>query len=163
MFKVGLFEKVSLKQYNEAVGDRLDIVSIYEDIPLPSRATVDSAGYDFYAPYTVCLSPGETVTIPTGIRVSMDKGWVLKIYPRSGFGFKYKLRLNNTVGVIDGDYYYSDNEGHIMIRLSNEGDKDLMITKGQAFAQGIFEMYGITKDDNTTATRNGGFGSTDKQ
>lgn len=169
MYKVGNFKKVSLQQFsmdvesNRPGSKNADLHIVHEEIQLPSRATTDSAGYDFYAPYTVSLAAGESVVIPTGVRAEIDRGWVLKIYPRSGLGFKFRLRLNNTVGVIDGDYYYSDNEGHIMIKLSNEGDKDLIISKGQAIAQGIFEVYGITKDDNVTATRNGGFGSTDKQ
>ncbi len=57
------------------------------------------------------MKPGETVKVPTGIRVEMEENWVLKCYPRSGLGFKYRLQLNNTVGIIDSDYFYSDNEG----------------------------------------------------
>ena len=94
----------------------------------------------------------------------MEEGWVLKIYPRSGLGFKYRLGLNNTVGIIDQDYYFSDNEGHIQIKMtnaSNEG-KTLSVKAGDAFAQGIFIEYGITYDDDVTDQRNGGFGSTNR-
>ena len=79
----------------------------------PKRATSGSAGYDFYAPCGISLKPGETVKVLTGIRARIDEGWVLTLYPRSGLGFRYRLQLNNTVGVIDSDYYGSDNEGHI--------------------------------------------------
>ena len=82
------------------------------------------------------------------------------MYPRSGLGFKFRLMLNNTVGVIDSDYYYSDNEGHIHIKLFNGGSRRLEIAAGEAFAQGIFLPFGITEDDSATAKRNGGFGST---
>jgi len=131
---------------------------------LPKRATKGSAGYDFYAPFTFTLKPGETIKIPTGIRAQMEENWVLKIYPRSGLGFKYRLQLNNTVGIIDSDYYYSDNEGHIFIKITNDSKdgKKVYIREGEAFAQGIFSEYGITVDDDVTDVRNGGFGSTTK-
>lgn len=137
--------------------------SIYENLKLPVRATYGSAGYDFFAPFDFTLSPGEEITIPTGIRADIGEGYVLMIFPRSGLGFKYKLTLNNTVGIIDSDYFFSDNEGHIMIRLTNcSGTKTLTVTAGQGFAQGVFLPFGITEDDVVSGVRNGGFGSTTK-
>ena len=145
MKRVAQFEKISESQFQK------DCTGFeYGDIKLPRRATSGSAGYDFFACADVELKPGETVKMPTGIRVKIDDGWVLKIYPRSGLGFKYRLQLNNTVGIIDSDYYNSDNEGHIFIK------------KGDGFAQGIFVEYGITFDDDVSEIRNGGFGSTSK-
>jgi dUTP pyrophosphatase len=92
----------------------------------------------------------------------MEENWVLKCYPRSGLGFKFRLQLNNTVGIIDSDYFYSDNEGHIFAKLTNDSNegKVLCVEKGSGFMQGIFVEYGITLDDDATAVRNGGFGST---
>ena len=92
----------------------------------------------------------------------MEENWVLQCYPRSGLGFKFRLQLNNTVGIIDSDYYGSDNEGHIQIKLTNDSreGKRLEVKEGTGFAQGIFLEYGITVDDETTEERNGGFGST---
>ena len=139
-----------------------EVQNIYENIRLPKRATAGSAGYDFFSPLSFELKPGETIKIPTGIRAEMECGWVLKLYPRSGLGFKYRLQLNNTVGIIDSDYFYSDNEGHIFIKItnaSNEG-KTVQVEAGTGFAQGIFLEYGITMDDDVEAVRNGGFGST---
>ena len=129
---------------------------------LPKRATAGSAGYDFFAPAEFTLKPGETVKIPTGIRVEMQPEWVLKCYPRSGLGFKYRLQLNNTVGIIDSDYFYSDNEGHIFSKITNDSNenKTLTIPADTGFMQGIFVEYGITVDDDATEIRNGGFGST---
>ena len=94
----------------------------------------------------------------------MEDGWVLKCYPRSGLGFKYRLQLDNTVGIIDSDYFYSDNEGHMFAKITSDAkqDKTLTVEKGQGFMQGIFVEYGITTDDEVTAVRNGGFGSTTK-
>ena len=108
------------------------------------------------------LKPGETLKMPTGIRAQMELGWVLKIYPRSGLGFKYRLQLNNTVGIIDSDYFDSDNEGHIFIKITNDSNenKTLHVDAGTGFAQGIFVEYGITVDDEADGVRNGGMGST---
>ena len=124
----------------------------------------EERGYDFFAPVRLILEPGETLKIPTGIRVEMDPEWVLKCYPRSGLGFKYRLQLNNTVGIIDSDYFYSDNEGHMFSKITNDTneEKTIDIAQGEGFMQGIFVEYGITVDDDVTDVRNGGFGSTTK-
>ena len=134
------------------------------EIKLPTRASEHSAGYDFYSPLTFSLAPGETIKIPTGIRAEINEGWVLMLYPRSGLGFKYRVQLNNTVGIIDSDYFYSDNEGHIFIKITNDSNegKTVAVEAGQGFAQGLFMPFGITVDDEVSAMRNGGFGSTTK-
>lgn len=161
MQRIAKFSVVSLKEFSSAyIG--ADVESVYSSIRVPERATSGSAGYDFYTPFAVNLAPGESVKIPTGIRARIAEGWVLQVFPRSGLGFKYRLMLNNTVGIIDSDYYFSDNEGHIMIKIYNGGDKEVNLPGGTAFAQGIFIPYGITEDDAVTSSRNGGFGSTDK-
>lgn len=169
MQKIARFHKVSLEEFKKGFADCLSenedqVLTIYEAIKLPKRATSGSAGYDFYAPIAFSLHPGETLKIPTGIRVEMEDNWVLKLYPRSGLGFKYRLQLNNTVGIIDSDYFYSDNEGHIMAKITNDSneDKAFNIEAGTGFMQGIFVEYGITVDDDATEIRNGGFGSTSK-
>ena len=158
MKKIAKFEKISLfnfcKEYEHA---------LYDQVILPKRATTGSAGYDFFAIQPFTLEPNQTMKIPTGVRVKIQEGWVLKIYPRSSLGFKYKLRLDNTVGIIDSDYYFADNEGHIYIKITNCGDQPLTVEKGKAFAQGVFVEYGITEDDECEAQRTGGFGSTDNQ
>ncbi len=133
------------------------------DVILPTRATTGSAGYDFRSPVSFTLAPGEGITVNTGVRCRMDEGWVLLLFPRSGLGFKYRLRLDNTVGVIDSDYYHSSNEGHIMVKLCNRGEKTLTVSKGDAFCQGVFVPFGITEDDTVTTLRDGGLGSTDKK
>ena len=157
------FYKVSYEQFQMGM-EKEDVKDIYDAIKLPRRATKGSAGYDFYTPIDIHLESEETVKIPTGIRCEMNERWVLMIYPRSGLGFKYRLQLNNTVGVIDSDYFYSDNEGHIFIKMTNDSNegKVVDVQAGQGIAQGIFMTYGITEDDDATETRNGGFGSTTK-
>ena len=162
MNRIARFENVSPAHFATDWEDAFGNVPTPELPALPTRATAGSAGYDFRIPCDLTLAPGETVKIPTGIRVRMADGWVLQIFPRSGLGFKYRLQLNNTVGIIDSDYYYSDNEGHILIKVTNSNTegKTLSLKKGDSFAQGIFLPFGITEDDDVTAVRNGGFGST---
>ena len=154
MHRIAKFHKVSLDQFLEGMTDEFpeytqeDIRDIYDSIELPRRATKGSAGYDFFAPFSFSLPPGSTIKVPTGIRAEMEEDWVLKLYPRSGLGFKYRLQLNNTVGVIDSDYFYSDNEGHIFVKLTNDSNegKTVDIGAGTGFIQGIFMEYGITVD-----------------
>lgn len=168
MKRIARFEKVSQSQFKEDFLDtfgktgQMDCELAYELAAIPKRATTGSAGYDFITPVPIHLKPGESMKVPTGIRAFMEEGWVLQIYPRSGLGFKYRLQMNNTVGIIDSDYYYSDNEGHIFIKITNDSreGKELHLEAGSGFAQGIFMEYGITVDDDAEVSRNGGFGST---
>lgn len=168
--RIAQFHKVSYEQFKEGAADTwgnledAELRRVYDAIRLPQRATAGSAGYDFYTPFPLRIEPGKTVKIPTGIRVQMEENWVLKCYPRSGLGFKYRLQLNNTVGIIDSDYFYSDNEGHIFAKLTNDTneEKTVELEAGKGFMQGIFVEYGITVDDDVTAVRNGGFGSTSR-
>ncbi len=157
MKRIAQFFKVSENQFIKD-GTREEFSSII----LPKRATKGSAGYDFFAPKAFSVNSGETVKIATGVRVKIEEGWALKIYPRSSLGFKYRLTLNNTVGIIDSDYFFADNEGHIFIKMTNCGDTPLTVERGKAFAQGIFVEYGITVDDECETLRTGGLGSTDK-
>ena len=169
MKRIARFEKVSLEQFKKDYLDTFNtlenVEEIYNDIKLPKRATKGSAGYDYFAPFEITLKPNETIKIPTGIRAYMEEGWVLKNYPRSGLGFKFRLQLNNTVGIIDSDYYYSSNEGHIMCKITNDTNenKTIIVKKGDGFIQGIFVEYGITYDDEVSEVRDGGFGSTTKK
>lgn len=157
MNRIAKFEKVSKTEFLKSGTEQA-----YESVILPRRATAGSAGYDFFAPTQFTLSAGETIKIATGIRVKIANGWALLIYPRSSLGFKFRLRLDNTVGVIDSDYYNADNEGHIFIKLTNCGNEPLVVKQGKAFAQGLFTPFGITEDDDCDAARTGGIGSTDK-
>ena len=169
---VAKFDKVSFEQFKkdtkkcfgENYPEELIIEAYNVNLQLPTRATRGSAGYDFKIPFDIFWEPKETFIIPTGIRVHMNTNWVLKIYPRSSLGFKYRMELDNTTGIIDSDYYYSKNEGHILAKITNntKEEKTLILHPGDAFIQGIFCHYGITEDDNVTEVRNGGFGSTNK-
>ena len=155
------FEKISFEQFKKDIKDDKEL---YESYSLPRRSTKNSAGYDFYALFDYTLKPKEIMKIPTGIKVSMEKDDVLFLIDRSSMGFKYNVRMCNQVGVVDQDYYNNpNNEGHMWIRIQNEGDKDYVVKKGNAMIQGIFMKYLKTDDDiESNQERNGGFGSTNK-
>ena len=170
MKRIAKFEKVTAARFAadwvaSFGGSEAAALAVYDYIRLPKRATTGSAGYDFFMPSAITLAPGQQIRIPTGIRVRMEPGWVLQCYPRSGLGFKYRLQLNNTVGIIDSDYYNSDNEGHIFAKLTNDSreEQSISLQAGDGFMQGIFVEYGLTVDDEAAGVRNGGFGSTDDQ
>lgn len=170
MEKIAKFEKVSFEQWKNDVVQEFqmendELKKMYDAIKLPKRSTSGSAGYDFYMPFSIVLAANTYIKIPTGIRCKMDDGWVLKMYPRSGHGFKTGVHLANTVGIIDADYYGADNEGHINIKLVNDSSiaKRIEFKQGDAFCQGIFVPFGITVDDDADGIRTGGFGSTDNK
>ena len=158
--EIARFEKVSKEQFNKDLKDLLNIEGEhYNDIVLPKRATSGSAGYDFTSPIDFVLKPNEMIKIPTGIRCFIEEGYVLNIYPRSSLGFKYQISLANTVGIIDADYYNALNEGHIIVALVNRGSKEVSISKGDRFVQGIFYQFFTAKEEEVTNVRVGGFGS----
>ena len=173
MKKVATFEKVSFEQFRKDVKDVFnsnnvllhdaEYEAMYDNIKIPTRATSGSAGYDFCIPFSWGLDVDKDIKIPTGIRCVIEDGWFLSVVPRSSLGFKYYTRLANTLGIVDSDYAFADNEGHIFVKIRNEGDKPLLLDKGERFAQGIFIPYGVADDEEVTTTRRGGFGSTGKQ
>lgn len=163
---IARFEKVSEEQFAKDYTDTTELDDlgneIYNNIKIPKRASKGSAGYDFFAPYTFEIPPHSEVKIPTGIRCLMCEGYVLKVYPRSSLGFKHRMSLNNTVGIIDSDYHFADNEGHIFIKVFNPKDTPITIKEGDGFAQGIFVEYFLAEEEEVTQKRVGGIGSTNK-
>ena len=131
---------------------------------IPVRATAGSAGYDFFSPMSFRLVPGDSITVPTGVRCAMNPDWILLIGPKSGKGARFRMMLRNTLGFIDSDYWFSDNEGQIVLKLINDNYEGLPIdvAAGDSLVQGIFVPYGVTVDDAAVGARNGGFGSTVK-
>ena len=157
------FEKISEKQWVKDTG----FITAHDQIKLPNRGTKYSAGYDFYSTFAFVLRPGQTVKIPTGIKANVDKNKFLMIVPRSSLGFKYRAQLDNSVGIVDADYYNNpNNEGHIWIKITNDSkdiDNVMMINQGDAIAQGIILKYYTVEDDESDGERTGGFGSTDSK
>ncbi len=166
------FEKVSWEQYWKDYKDEFwgvepatedfekEVRHQWENIKLPRRATRGSAGYDFFVPRDVTLDPGQTIKVPTGIKCKMDDGLVLLIFVRSSIGFKYQTVLVNNVAVVDSDYAYAKNSGHIWLKLRNDGAKTLYLEAGDAVAQGIIMKFYTTEDDEVDEIRTGGIGST---
>lgn len=136
------------------------VKDVYDSIEPPERATAGSAGYDFKSPFGFTLKPGDTIKIPTGIRCFIKDFWVLLCFPRSKIGTKYKVQFDNTVPVIDSDYWGAENQGHILLQITNHGQKDFSVKAGDRIAQGVFLPFGITLNDSADGKRNGGFGST---
>lgn len=130
---------------------------------MPQRQTKRSCGYDIHAEKDIVLTKGVWQIVNTGVKFDgterfMDtKKWFGLIVPRSSFGFKYKLRFANTVCIIDQDY-----RDDIMIQMV--ADEDLVIKKGERFAQMIFMPYLTLMDEvSPVAERVGGLGSTTRQ
>ena len=156
------FEFISTEQAIKDFGEDLSLVT---EPKLPQRGTKASAGYDIYAPYNIVLAPNEEINVPTGLKAYMQLGEVLMAFPRSGLGFKYYCRLANTVGVIDQDYYNNPkNEGHMFVKIRNEGDKEMVIKQGDGMCQMIFMPFLLADGDSfeNGDIRHGGFGSTTK-
>ena len=162
MTRVARFMRVSAQRFAQDWQDAFPGEAAPDFPALPRRATAGSAGYDFFAPRAFRLAPGETIRIPTGVRARIEPGWVLMLFPRSGLGFKYRLRLDNTVGIVDADYFGAKNEGHIFVKLTNDGNRPLSVAAGEAFCQGVFVPFGLTEDDDADGERIGGFGSTNQ-
>jgi dUTP pyrophosphatase len=160
------FEKVKYEEFVKHFFGKVGFIEqTYKEYPLPLRATLNSAGYDFCTLYDFVLAPGESIIIPTGVKAYMQKGEFLALYIRSGAGIKKGIGLKNQVGIIDADYYNNEtNDGHIMIAFTNFGKEEWKVKKGEAIAQGLFQQYLLADGDDVTqgARRIGGLGSTHK-
>ena len=155
------FEKGSYDEYKREVGGSMEDYNSYH---LPKRSTNNSAGYDFESIVSFVLHKGETKKIPLGIKVIMNKDEMLMLVVRSSIGFKHNVRLCNQVGIIESDYYDNPtNEGHLFIKLQNEGNDDFVVNKGDRICQGIFVKF-LTIDDEEeiNSVRTGGIGSTER-
>lgn len=127
---------------------------------LPERSSQNSAGYDFFSPGDFIIKPGEILLVPTGVCAYMQPDEVLKLYDRSSNPLKKGIVLINSVGVIDSDYYgNSENGGMIYGMFKNITDQEVIITRGDAIMQGVFQKYLLADGDDTSAVRTGGLGS----
>ncbi len=139
-----------------------EVVSTYKDILLPKRGSKSSAGYDFYLLDDIIIKAKGEMKVKTGIKAYMLEDEVLEVYIRSSLGIK-GIRIKNTVGIIDSDYYNNPkNEGEIIAFLENSSNEDLILKKGDRFIQGIFKKYLTIDNEDELEDRVGGFGSTNK-
>lgn len=139
----------------------------YENIRLPERKTMYSCGYDVRIPVSIVIAPGHSVVVPTGIKAVMSademKTWCLKLYARSGIGIKDKVVITNAVGLIDSDFQFAENDGDMLIALTNMSDETKRYEAGDRICQAVFEIYGITADDKAVGERTSGVGSTGRK
>lgn len=158
------FEIISDVQWEKDIEEEYMTQCGCENAVKPRRGTKHSAGYDFISPVEIVIPAHKMAKIPTGVKAAMNEDEILSIYPRSSIGFKTGIRLANTVGIVDSDYYNnSDNEGHIFIKFFNPTNEDYQIHIGDKIAQGIFTKYLIVDDEEEIKTeRSGGLGSTGK-
>lgn len=158
------FEIISDIQWEKDIEEEYMAQCGRENAVKPRRGTKHSAGYDFISPVEIVIPAHKMAKIPSGVKAAMNEDEILSIYPRSSIGFKTGIRLANTVGIVDSDYYNnSDNEGHIFIKFYNPTDEDYLIHIGDKIAQGIFTKYLIVDDEEEILTeRVGGLGSTGK-
>lgn len=170
MKAIAEFEKVSYQEFKNSFKklgyikdpDKIEqfLFEFYNKIKLPERNTSGSAGHDISTPLPVSVPAGESLVVPTGLRCRMEEGYVMLIFPRSSLGIRFRMMLTNTVGVIDSDYYVAENEGHILISVTNNGSKGINLFNGTRFAQAVFVPYGVAAGSGGTEKRTGGIGST---
>jgi len=162
------FEKISYEMFKSNIIDlgintaEEIIANIYNNIKLPERKTKFSAGYDFSLPFAITIMSHECLLIPTGIKVSLNEDEYLAMHVRSSLGIKYGITLANATGIIDSDYYNnSNNEGHIYVKLVNNGDSNISLQAGDAISQGIISKFYIVDNEEIIKNeRDGGIGST---
>ena len=133
------------------------------DLPLPSRQTPGSAGYDIAsAEPDLVLRPGERRAVATGLRMELPPGVECQVRPRSGLALRHGLTLPNTPATIDPDY-----RGELRVILWNAGDEPVEIARGARIAQLVFARFEspaieLSAELPETERGEGGFGSTGK-
>lgn len=147
---------------------KLKIKKMYPDVKLPVYATEGAACFDIHAyepDHEVSLAGGDVAIFDTGLQMEIPKGYVLKVYSRSGHGFKNNVRLSNCVGIIDSDY-----RGELKVSLIadfNYGAEPLVIKHGDRIAQAMLVKttkveFEVVDKLGSTKRGKGGFGSTNK-
>ena len=136
----------------------------HEGLPLPSYATIDSAGMDLIAAIDnqmdIEVAQFERKLIPTGIAIALPRGFEAQIRPRSGLAFKHGITVANSPGTIDADY-----RGEIFVALINLSSKLFKVTRGMRIAQMVISKHenikwNIVDSLGETQRGSGGFGST---
>jgi len=132
-----------------------------QDLPLPSRQTTGSAGFDLAsAEPDFVLAPGERRLVATGFVLEIPPGIEGQVRPRSGLALRHGLTLPNSPGTIDSDY-----RGEVKVILQNGGSEPVTIARGDRIAQLVFARYEVPElmdatDLEASSRSAGGFGST---
>ncbi len=163
---------------------QIPIEKCHEDAKIPVYANLTDAGADLYAVEDIVIAPGETVLIPTGLKVAIPRGYEIQVRPKSGRALKTKMRVANSPGTIDAGYrdeikviidnieppfkdinYHFDDEGKVIIDSILHGSS-YSISKGDKFAQLVLsevpkmDFVEVESVSKYTGNRGGGFGST---
>lgn len=165
------FERVTFSKFSDDIrkycGDSIrseDLFDMWNEIPIPKRKTQFSCGYDVATPIPISVPAHSRVIVPTGIKAVFSedemKTWCLKLYARSSVGIKDNVVVTNGTGLIDSDFQFSDNDGDMLLALTNMSDVLRQYKPGDRICQAVFEIYGVTSDDDASGTRTGGVGST---
>ena len=164
-----LQKDMEIKKNDHAALRAFEAICGFEDVKLPQRSTVGSAGYDFFAPEDITIpssinedgSISEPFLLKTGVKAKFPSNEVLLLFNRSSNPKRKSLVIPNSVGVVDSDYYNNpDNEGEIGFLFWNLSREDIEIHKGEKIGQGIFQKFLTVDNDLVTQERLGGFGST---
>ena len=141
---------------------KLNVKKLAPEAIIPTYGSEYAAGADLYAltEEAVCIGPGETKFIHTGIAMEIPKGYVGLVYARSGMACKRGLAPANKVGVIDADY-----RGEIMVALHNHSDAPVTVEGGERVAQlcivpFLKADFEFSESLSDTVRGAGGFGST---
>lgn len=139
---------------------KVNVKKLSENAKLPAYGSEYAAGADLYAAEPVCIAPGETAFVHTGIAVELPVGTVGLVYARSGLACKQDLAPANKVGVIDCDY-----RGEVMVALHNHGRETRRVERGDRIAQLVIAPYytaqfAEAEELSETVRGAGGFGST---
>lgn len=137
------------------------IKKLHPKAVIPTLGSAAAAGYDLYSVDTVCIEPGQTYLVHTGLAMEIPEGFWGGIYARSGLATKKGLRPANCVGVIDSDY-----RGEVMVAFHNDSSNIQHIDAGDRIAQLIFHRcvysdgFEEVEELSDTTRGEGGFGST---
>ena len=163
---------------------QIPIEKCHDDAKIPVYANLTDAGADLYAIEDIVIAPGETVLVPTGLKVAIPRGYEIQVRPKSGRALKTKMRVANSPGTIDAGYrdeikviidnieppfkdinYHFDDEGKIIIDSILHGSS-YSTSKGDKFAQLVLsevpkmDFVEVESVSKYTGNRGGGFGST---
>lgn len=165
------FEKVTLQTFKQELRKygfgwmpENEIETAWNNIKIPRRATKGSAGYDVEAPIEFHILPHDKVIVPSGLKAYFPPEQIgthyLALFDRSSLSIKRGVNLTNQTAIIDSDYYGSEeNEGCMLIALTNTNDHVVKFQAGERVVQGIICRHEVTDDDDADGIRHGGVGS----
>ncbi|MGP1449865.1 MAG: dUTP diphosphatase [Wolinella sp.] len=139
---------------------KVQILKLHERAVVPRYHSDEAAGFDLHSIISTEIESFGRALIPTGIAVSLTRGYELQIRPRSGLALKHGITVLNTPGTVDSDY-----RGELKVLLINLSNEPFKIEEGDRIAQAVIsqvfqaEFIEVEALDETVRGA-GGFGST---